>query len=79
MENEKLNTSVNKYLKYSGIAFQLFFLLAIAVLAGQYLDERLGNETPWFLLLFIVLGFSGWMYKLVRDLDRDTKSDKAKS
>jgi F0F1-type ATP synthase assembly protein I len=75
VKNEKINTSVNKYLKYSGIAFQLFFLLGLAVLAGQYLDKKIENETPWFLLLFIILAFAGWMYKLVKDLDRDSKSD----
>lgn len=71
----KHTKQVNKYLKYSGIAFQLFFLLLIAVFAGQYLDERLGNETPWFLLLFIILAFGAWMYKLIKDLEQDAKSD----
>lgn len=70
----KYSPEVNKYLKYSGIAFQLFFLMLISVFAGRHLDQRFELEQPWFLLSFLVLSFAGWMYKLVRDLDRDSKS-----
>ena len=65
--------NVNKYLKYSGIGFTLFGLLAIAVFAGQKLDEYLALDQPWFTILFLLLGFAGWVAKLMRDLAQDAK------
>lgn len=65
-------SKTNKYLKYSGIGFTLFALLAIAVYAGQYLDDRLQLSQPWFTVLFLLLAFAGWVFKLMRDLEADS-------
>lgn len=67
--------NVNKYLKYSGIGFTLFGLLAIAVYGGQRLDAFLELSQPWFTIVFLLVGFGGWVAKLMRDLDSDAKDD----
>jgi F0F1-type ATP synthase assembly protein I len=67
------STNSNKYLKYSGIGFTLFALLGIAVYAGQKLDAYLELEQPWFTILFLLLGFGGWVAKLMKDLEMDAK------
>lgn len=72
MSNTSSNNA-NKYLKYSGIGFTLFALLAIAVYGGQKLDAYLGLDQPWFTILFLLLGFGGWVAKLMKDLETDAK------
>ena len=57
-----------KYLKYTGLAFQLFFTLAIFVWLGQYLDKKLELSNPWFTIVLILVGFFGWVAKLLKDL-----------
>ena len=57
-----------KYLKYTGLAFQLFFTLALFVWLGQYLDKKLDLSNPWFTIVLILVGFFGWVAKLLKDL-----------
>lgn len=60
----------NQYLKYSGMVFQLFVLLAIGAWLGQYLDEKLNTPDPYFTILLILLFTAGFFYKLVKDLSQ---------
>ena len=60
----------NQYLKYSGMVFQLFVLLAVGAWLGQYLDEKLNTPDPYFTILLILLFTAGFFYKLVKDLSQ---------
>lgn len=62
-------SSSNKYLKFSGIAFQLAILIALAIWAGGKLDAKMGNDQGYMTALFVVLAFGGFMYNLFRDLE----------
>ena len=66
---KKKPTSSNKYMKFSGIAFQLAFLLFFAIWAGGKVDAMMENETAYMTALFVVLAFAGFMYNLFRDLE----------
>jgi len=68
---KKNKTKVNAYLKYSGIAFQLFFLLFITAYAGQWVDARLGNKRPYLTAFLLIFVLGGYLYKLVKDLEKD--------
>lgn len=71
MQNgEKNSRQVNQYLKYSGMAIQLFVLMAIGAFLGQWLDRRLESSKPYFTILLILLFTAGFFYKLVTDLNR---------
>lgn len=61
--------SSNKYLKYTGIAFQLAVLVAIAIWAGSKIDEKMQNEMPYMTALLVLLVFTGFMINLLRDLN----------
>lgn len=61
----------NQYLKYSGMVFQLFVLLAVGAWLGQYLDEKLNTPDPYFTILLILLFTAGFFYKLVKDLSQN--------
>ncbi len=48
----------SKYLKYSNVAIQMGIIIALGAWGGMKLDERYGNETPYFtifLSLFAVI------------------------
>ncbi|MEO5906018.1 MAG: AtpZ/AtpI family protein [Saprospiraceae bacterium] len=60
----------NQYLKYSGMALQLFVLLAIAAWLGQKIDQKLGSSKPYFTIILILLFTGGFFYRLVKDLTR---------
>ena len=66
---KKKLTSSNKYMKFSGIAFQLAFLLFFAIWAGGKVDAMMENKSAYMTALFVVLAFGGFMYNLFRDLE----------
>lgn len=66
--NKKVN-STNKYLKFSGLAFQLAILLFIAIWAGGKLDVMMNNKQSYMTSLFVAVAFAGFMYNLFRDLE----------
>ncbi len=61
---------VNHYLKYSGMALQLFVLMALGAFLGQWLDRRLSSAKPYFTIILILLFTGGFFYRLVKDLNR---------
>lgn len=62
-------SSSNKYLKFSGLAFQLAILIALSIWAGGKLDTMMGNEQGYMTALLVVLAFVGFMLNLFRDLE----------
>lgn len=68
---KKNSKGANQYLKYSGIAFQLFFFLFIAVYAGKYTDAYLGTTKPYFTIVFLLVALVGFFYKIYNDLARE--------
>ena len=67
--NQTKNT--NKYLKYSGMAFQLLVLMLTAAYLGKWIDQKLNLENPWFTLGLILLFFFSWFYRLYKDVTSD--------
>lgn len=57
------------------MAFTLAGAVVLGVLLGQYIDERVGNETPYWTaglsLLFLLVG----MYSVLRELLFPPKKD----
>jgi heme/copper-type cytochrome/quinol oxidase subunit 4 len=58
-----------RYMKYAGLAFQLFFSFAIVLFLGQKIDAWMENETAYITVLLIVITFVGTMYKIMKDLE----------
>lgn len=56
---------LQSYLKYSGLAFQMLFVLGIAAYGGMKLDAYVGNKNPWFTIIFMLLGVIGSIYKII--------------
>jgi len=66
-DNDK---SVNTYMKYSGLAFQLLAAIGIFGWLGYKLDQYLGLEFPAFMLLFGFLAFGTMLYKTYKSLNQ---------
>lgn len=59
------------YLRYSGLAFQLIALILAGAWLGDWLDERMQNQTPYCTAAFSLLGVLAGMYQLYRDLTKN--------
>lgn len=60
------NNQVRAYAKYSGMAFQLFGLLAVTVFLGMKADEYFGFTTNYLTATFSILVLFAYFYKLVK-------------
>ncbi|HEX5111320.1 MAG TPA: AtpZ/AtpI family protein [Saprospiraceae bacterium] len=63
-------SSSNKYLKYSGLAFQMFVLLGVGAWLGQKVDQWLNTSDPYFTILFILAFTGAFFYRLIKELNR---------
>jgi len=67
-------TRVNAYLKYSGLAFQLFGTMAAGAFLGRWMDQKLNTEKPYFTILFVAIFFIAAMVWVYVDLQK-TRSE----
>lgn len=58
-------------MRYAGLGVQLAVSLLVFVLAGQWLDKRLGG-TGLVTMAAAFLGFGGTMWSLIRTLNRES-------
>jgi hypothetical protein len=56
-------------MRYAGLGIQLAVSMVVFVLAGQWLDRRLGTDGI-ITILAAFLGFGGTMYSLIRTLNK---------
>lgn len=56
----------DSYMKYSGMAFQLFAGIFLGVWGGIKLDAWL-NTKPWFTVILSLFGIAAGMYSVLKD------------
>ncbi len=66
----KKPSSSNSYLKYSGLALQMFVLLGVGAWLGQRVDKWLHTSSPYFTILFILVFATAFFYRLIKELSR---------
>lgn len=64
----KNRRTAHNILRFSGLAFQLAILIALAVWGGGKLDSYMNNSTKYMTALCVVIAFTGFMIALFRDL-----------
>jgi hypothetical protein len=67
--NKKLN-QYNSYLKYSGLAVQLFVVIGVFGWVGYKIDRWLDLKFPVFLLVLGLGSFGAMMYQVYRSINR---------
>ena len=70
----KYNQSLNNYARYSGMAFEMLFIIAIGAFGGVKLDERL-QTSPLFAIICSMAGIAIAFYIVIRDTLRQNQSD----
>jgi len=72
MPNQKKGSSKNPNdaLKYSGMAVKMAVAIAAGVFGGQYLDEKLGNATPWMTIVLSLVGVAVAIYFVITDTSK---------
>ena len=63
--NRRVGRSFRQADKYAGVGFQVAVALVFYVVAGNWLDKKLGTD-PWLTLVGAVLGFGSMMFILIR-------------
>jgi ATP synthase protein I len=58
----------DSFSKYSGMAFQLFAVIALSMWAGFTLDKYLMLKIPIFTVLFSLLAVIGTMISIIKSL-----------
>ncbi len=68
-QNQKKNNSsgINKYVEYSGIAFQMVAVILAFVWAGKKIDQKYFNGESVFIIVFSLLGVLIAMYLVLKD------------
>lgn len=64
---------LNDYLRYSSLGIQLIVLLLAGMWLGDWIDEKVGTDKPWFTILFTLIGLGGGLYQLLRPLLKPKK------
>ena len=60
----------NSWMKYAGMAFQIFATLGVAFFIGYKLDAYLGLSFPIFLLSLPLLAMGGVFYQVIKDTNK---------
>jgi len=61
------NNPLSSYAKYSGLAFQMGGIIAVAVWGGVKLDELVETNKPIFTIILSLLGVFTAIYMAVKD------------
>ena len=62
----------------AGMGLQFAISIVVFLLAGQWLDRKLGTA-PWMLMLFVFLGAGGSFYSIYRKLmEQQKREDEAR-
>ncbi len=64
------------YLRYTGMAFELFALLLILIYIGKKLDAYFGFEKSYLLMLLVTMGLMGYLAKIYFETTKKGKNDK---
>ena len=69
-EKKNLKDNIKFYGRYMGLATEMFGILFLAALGGQWLDKNFQTDRPYITAVLMVLALTGVLYKLIKDLDK---------
>lgn len=69
-EQNKGKKNPNEALKYSGMAIKMGVVIAAGVFGGQYLDEKMDNQSPWMTIVLSLVGVALAIYFVISDTSK---------
>ncbi len=70
MTNQKQKKPLNKYARFSGIAFQMAVTIFLGTYIGIKLDEKYPNEDNIFTVIFSLLFVLASLYSVVKQVTK---------
>lgn len=76
MSNQKQpKKQLNKYARFSGIAFQMIVIIALATYAGIKLDEAYPNNNKLYTIIFSLVGVAISMYYVIKQVSKSPNNN----
>ena len=76
LSGDDRGSTERKYLRSAGVGVQYFLTILVLTLAGIWLDDRLGTD-PLFLVVLLLFGFVGATWSLVNQVLGPKRSRKS--
>ncbi len=67
-DKKRKPAQIDNYLKFSGLAFQMIFIMGLAAWGGHTLDKYLEFKIPVFTVIFAIISLVGILYSLIKSL-----------
>ncbi|MCJ8210389.1 AtpZ/AtpI family protein [Mucilaginibacter sp. RS28] len=67
-DNGTDNKPVNNYIKYSGIAFQMFAIIGVMTFIGYKIDQYQKHDTAWVTAMLSLTGVFISLYLVIKSL-----------
>jgi len=77
MNNQKQSKKqLNKYVRFSGIAFQMIVIIALSSYAGSKLDDVYPNSYKLFTIILSLIGVALSMYFVIKQVAQTSNNNK---
>jgi|JI61114BRNA_FD_contig_21_10149640_length_726_multi_4_in_0_out_0_2 F0F1-type ATP synthase assembly protein I len=63
--SNKPQKDAKTWLTYSGMAFELFAIIALFTAVGYFIDSKI-NSSPILLILFLLIGLAAGFYRIFK-------------
>ena len=70
MNSQKPKKQLNKYVRFTGIAFQLGATIYLAAYVGKWLDDKFLMQKKIFTLVLILIGLIASIWSIVKQLSK---------
>lgn len=71
--NQEQEKKVNAYLRFSSLGIQMGAIIAIFTWLGTFLDKKQANETPVWTIVLSLLGVTGSLYLVIKEVRKMDK------
>jgi|TARA_B110000014_G_scaffold144963_1_gene100763 F0F1-type ATP synthase assembly protein I len=75
MQIQLKKKSLNKYVRFTGIAFQMGGTIYLGSLLGGWLDGKFPNENEMYTKIVTLLAVFGAMFSVIRQVTKMTNQD----
>jgi ATP synthase protein I len=63
----------NSLIKYSNLVIQMGVIIGLSAWGGSKLDHYLQTKKPYFTIIFSLIGISGSLYLVIKDVLNESK------
>ncbi len=72
-ENPKKEKSGSVYVRYTSMGIQMGAIIGIFAWLGTYLDKKQDNDTPIWTIVLSLLGVTGALYLVIKEVIKMNK------